>query len=70
MRQQPGAPDLRVIVYMDEVFGFVPPTAAPPAKKPILTIFKQARASASALVLATQNPSTSTTKPSPTRAPG
>ena len=30
--------------YMDEVFGFVPPTAAPPAKKPILTILKQGRA--------------------------
>ena len=27
---------------MDEVFGFVPPTATPPAKKPILTILKQA----------------------------
>ena len=56
MRQQSGTPDLRVIVYMDEVFGFVPPTAAPPAKKPILTIFKQARAFGIGMVLATQNP--------------
>ena len=56
MRQQSGTPDLRVIVYMDEVFGFVPPTAAPPAKKPILTIFKQARAFGVGMVLATQNP--------------
>src|SRR4029079_64710 len=45
-----------VIVYMDEVVGFVPPTAAPPAKKPILTIFKQARAFGVGMVLATQNP--------------
>ena len=37
MRGQPGTSDLRTLVYMDEVFGFVPPTAAPPAKKPILT---------------------------------
>ena len=56
MRQQSGTPDLRVIVYMDEVFGFVPPTATPPAKKPILTIFKQARAYGIGMVLATQNP--------------
>ncbi|MEO5841943.1 MAG: DUF87 domain-containing protein [Acidimicrobiales bacterium] len=56
MRQQSGTPDLRVIVYMDEVFGFVPPTAMPPAKKPILTIFKQARAFGVGMVLATQNP--------------
>jgi hypothetical protein len=34
----------------------VPPTAAPPAKKPILTLLKQARAFGIGLVLATQNP--------------
>jgi hypothetical protein len=41
---------------MDEVFGFVPPSASPPAKKPILTIFKQGRAFGLGLVLSTQNP--------------
>ncbi|HEX7095418.1 MAG TPA: hypothetical protein VF183_06015, partial [Acidimicrobiales bacterium] len=56
MRKQPGTSSLRALVYMDEVFGFVPPTAAPPAKKPILTIFKQARAFGVGMVLATQNP--------------
>ncbi|MDZ4699089.1 MAG: DUF87 domain-containing protein [Rhodothermales bacterium] len=56
MRGQPGSEDLRAIVYMDEVFGFVPPTAAPPSKKPILTILKQARAFGVGMVLATQNP--------------
>jgi hypothetical protein len=56
LRQQPGTSDLRALIYMDEVFGFVPPTAAPPAKKPILTIFKQARAFGVGMVLATQNP--------------
>lgn len=56
MRGLPGTSDLRALVYMDEVFGFAPPTAAPPSKKPILTIFKQARAFGVGMVLATQNP--------------
>ena len=56
MRGQEGTPDLRALAYMDEVFGYVPPTAAPPAKKPILTIFKQGRAFGLGLVLSTQNP--------------
>ena len=56
MRSQPGTSDLRALIYMDEVFGFVPPTAAPPSKKPILTILKQARAFGVGMVLSTQNP--------------
>jgi hypothetical protein len=56
MRAQSGRPDLRALVYMDEVFGYVPPTAAPPAKKPILTLLKQARAFGVGVVLSTQNP--------------
>ena len=56
MRGQQGSPKLRVLVYMDEVYGFVPPTAAPPSKKPILTLFKQARAFGVGVVLSTQNP--------------
>jgi hypothetical protein len=56
MRRQPGTDRLRVLLYFDEVMGFVPPTAMPPAKKPILTLFKTARAFGVGLVLATQNP--------------
>ena len=56
MRSQPGSSDLRALIYMDEVFGFVPPTAAPPAKKPILTLMKQARAFGIGMLLSTQNP--------------
>ena len=56
MRSQSGTGDLRAMVYMDEVFGFVPPTAQPPAKKPILTLLKQARAFGVGLLLSTQNP--------------
>ena len=56
MRGQSGIDDLRALVYMDEVFGFVPPTQKPPSKKPILTILKQARAFGVGMVLSTQNP--------------
>jgi DNA helicase HerA-like ATPase len=56
MRSQSGTGDLRALVYMDEVFGFVPPTAEPPAKKPILTLLKQARAFGVGMLLSTQNP--------------
>jgi hypothetical protein len=56
MRAQPGTSSLRAILYMDEVFGFFPPTANPPAKNPMLTLLKQARAFGLGVVLATQNP--------------
>ena len=56
MRGLPGTTDLRALVYMDEVAGFVPPTAVPPSKKPILTLLKQGRAFGVGTVLATQNP--------------
>ncbi len=56
MRSQSGTSDLRALVYMDEVFGFAPPTAEPPSKKPILTLMKQARAFGVGMVLSTQNP--------------
>jgi hypothetical protein len=56
MRSQPGTSSLRAILYMDEVFGYFPPTANPPAKRPMLTLLKQARAYGVGCVLATQNP--------------
>jgi len=56
MRSQTGTSDLRALVYMDEVFGYVPPIGSPPSKKPILTILKQARAFGVGLVMSTQNP--------------
>ena len=56
MRSQQGSSDLRLLLYMDEIVGFCPPTAEPPSKKPILTLFKQARAFGYGMVLATQNP--------------
>ena len=56
MRRQSGTTDLRVLLYMDEVMGYLPPTEAPPTKKPIMTLMKQARAFGVGVVLATQNP--------------
>ena len=56
MRSQPGTSSLRAILYMDEVFGYFPPTANPPSKTPMLTLLKQARAYGLGVVLATQNP--------------
>ena len=55
-RTQPGTSSLRAIFYMDEVYGYFPPTANPAAKKPMLTLLKQARAYGLGCVLATQNP--------------
>jgi hypothetical protein len=56
MRRQSGTSSLRAIVYMDEIFGYFPPTANPPSKGPMLTLLKQARAFGVGCVLATQNP--------------
>ncbi len=56
VRSQPGTSSLRAILYMDEVFGYFPPVANPPSKKPMLTLLKQARAFGLGVVLATQNP--------------
>ncbi|MFN7977704.1 MAG: hypothetical protein U0P30_06170 [Vicinamibacterales bacterium] len=56
VRAQRGTTSLRAVFYMDELFGFLPPTANPPSKTPLLTLLKQARAFGLGCVLATQNP--------------
>ncbi|TNF26096.1 MAG: ATP-binding protein, partial [Deltaproteobacteria bacterium] len=57
MRAQPGTGSLRAILYMDEIFGYLPPHPySPPTKRPLLTLLKQARAYGLGVVLATQNP--------------
>jgi hypothetical protein len=56
MRTQPGTTSLRALVYMDEVAGYLPPVADPPSKKPLMLLFKQARAFGVGVLLATQNP--------------
>jgi hypothetical protein len=56
VRSQPGTGSLRAMIYMDELFGYLPPVANPPSKAPLLTLLKQARAFGLGLVLSTQNP--------------
>ena len=56
MRTRPGTTSLRAMLYIDEIFGYMPPVSNPPTKKPLLTLLKQARAYGLGLVLATQNP--------------
>ncbi len=55
-RKQKGTSSLRALLYMDEIYGYFPPTENPPTKKPMLTLLKQARAQGVGCVLATQNP--------------
>ncbi|MEM6915360.1 MAG: DUF87 domain-containing protein [Verrucomicrobiota bacterium] len=56
MRSQTGTTSLRAMLYMDEIYGYLPPTAMPPSKKPMMTMLKQARAFGLGVLLATQNP--------------
>jgi hypothetical protein len=62
MRTQSGSAALRALLYMDEIYGYLPPTANPPSKQPLLRMLKQARAFGLGLLLATQNRSTSITR--------
>ncbi len=56
MRTQSGTSSLRAMFYMDEIYGYFPPSAKPPSKPPMLTLLKQSRAFGLGIVLATQNP--------------
>lgn len=56
MRAQSGTSSLRALLYMDEIYGYFPPSANPPSKIPMLTLLKQARAFGLGVVLSTQNP--------------
>src|SRR5258708_39441869 len=56
MAMQKGATFLRALLYMDEIFGYLPPTHNPSSKQPLLRMLKQARAFGLGLLLATQNP--------------
>ena len=56
-RSLPGTNSLRALLYVDEVFGYLPPHPGnPPSKQPFLTLLKQARAFGVGILLATQNP--------------
>jgi hypothetical protein len=56
MRAQSGTTSLRAMLYMDEIYGYLPPTENPPSKRPMMILLKQARAFGLGILLATQNP--------------
>jgi hypothetical protein len=56
MRAQKGTTSLRALLYMDEIFGYLPPSQNPPSKRPMMTILKQGRAFGLGCLLASQNP--------------
>ena len=56
MRTQSGTSVLRALIYMDEIYGYMPPISNPPSKGPLLRMLKQARGFGIGLVLGTQNP--------------
>ncbi len=56
MRRQEGTSSLKALLYMDEIFGYFPPSKNPPTKQPMLTLLKQARSFGVGVILSTQNP--------------
>ena len=56
MRRQSGTSALKTVLYMDEIYGFFPPSKNPPSKEPMMLLLKQARAFGIGVILSTQNP--------------
>jgi len=56
MRQQSGTSALKALLYMDEIYGYFPPSKNPPTKEPMMLLLKQARAFGTGVILSTQNP--------------
>ncbi|HOD43918.1 MAG TPA: DUF87 domain-containing protein, partial [Anaerolineaceae bacterium] len=56
MRAQRGTSGLRLLIYFDEIMGYLPPVANPPSRVVMLRMLKQARAFGVGIVLSTQNP--------------
>ncbi len=57
IRTQPGSSQLKYLLYMDEIYGYLPAYPLnPPSKNPLLLLLKQARAFGLGIVLVTQNP--------------
>jgi hypothetical protein len=56
MRRQSGTSTLRTLLYMDEIYGYFPPSKNPPSKAPMMLLLKQARAFGVGIILSTQNP--------------
>ena len=70
MRAQTGTTSLRMLLYFDEIFGYLPPLGNPPSKQPMLRMLKQARAFGVGRCWLPRTRWTWITRPSPTPAPG
>ena len=55
MRRGSGTSALKTLLYMDEIYGYFPPSKNPPSKEPMLLLLKQARAFGVGVILSTQN---------------
>lgn len=56
MRRQEGTSSLKALLYMDEIYGYFPPSKNPPSKQAMMTLLKQARSFGVGIILSTQNP--------------
>jgi len=56
MRRGSGTSALKALLYMDEIYGYFPPSKNPPSKEPMMLLLKQARAFGTGVILSTQNP--------------
>jgi len=54
--RQGGTSSLRLLLYFDELVGFIPPVGKPPSKAGLMLLIKQGRAFGLGCLLATQNP--------------
>jgi hypothetical protein len=57
MHRQAGSQQLRMLVYIDEMYGYLPPQPHdPPTKQPFLYLLKEGRAFGLGLIMAASNP--------------
>ena len=70
MRRQSGTSDLRALLYMDEVAGYLPPTATRPPSSRSCCCSSRPERSAWAWCSRRRTPWTWTTRRCPTQAPG
>jgi hypothetical protein len=56
MHQQAGTSNLQALLYINEIYGFIPPVANPPTRNPLDRLLKEGRAFGVGLLMATADP--------------
>jgi hypothetical protein len=56
MHQQAGMSNLHALLYINEIYGFIPPVANPPTRNPLDRLLKEGRAFGVGLLMATADP--------------